>query len=552
MSLKSQQVTKEATAKRVQAAPAVKNRVRGSAGNHTLGMWVGRDAISGQLRATGGGQPKLTVSTPGDRYEQQADRVASQVMRMAEPQQPTSYDDGKVPPIGRAQTRRVGANKSGATLAPTVVHEVLRSSGQPLDPTTREFMESRFSQDFSRVRTHTSAQAAETAQGIGARAYTVGYNIVFGPGQYSPDVGTGKRLLAHELAHVIQQTARSQSPEARSVGGVVLGQTSGMLNRWFDLGYTSWTTNFGTAVVHHWVGTEQEWREVLKDADNDETYKTYLEGFLSLINNPELVYQTQHQFGWPNFVNTITRAPNHDEIMAFMRALYGLASELDLTPVPFSENYFLNSILKSELRGVIEKYQGDLLREISMKNPVKGSSIVVDDQGFKAVASEGEFEVSNSMINSAIHSSQEAVARLIVASAKNDDAAKDKAETLVINAAKVIRFTIDVQKARLARIEEMNSLVLDVIFDDILQLKKIPFVKAITEKLPAITSHLTKTANQMASSAMVSGDPDKQILDIDRTFIDHVKQLGPNGLNVLNEDDTNDLISLFGSALGAK
>jgi hypothetical protein len=91
------------------------------------------------------------------------------------------------------------------TEAPPIVDEVLRSPGQPLDPTTRAFMEPRFGHDFSRVRVHTDPRAAESAQAVNALAYTVGGNVVFGAGRYEPRTGEGRRLLAHELTHVAQQ-----------------------------------------------------------------------------------------------------------------------------------------------------------------------------------------------------------------------------------------------------------------------------------------------------------------------------------------------------------
>jgi hypothetical protein len=89
--------------------------------------------------------------------------------------------------------------------APSIVHEVLRSPGQPLAAGTRAFMEARFGYDLSQVRVHTDAQAAESARAVNALAYTVGHDVVFGAGQYAPEARAGKRLIAHELSHVIQQ-----------------------------------------------------------------------------------------------------------------------------------------------------------------------------------------------------------------------------------------------------------------------------------------------------------------------------------------------------------
>ncbi|MCK4791236.1 MAG: DUF4157 domain-containing protein [Desulfobacteraceae bacterium] len=101
--------------------------------------------------------------------------------------------------------QRRATNQAEPATVPPIVHEVLRSSGQPLDVTTRAFMEPRFGHDFSQVRVHTDARAARSAKAVNALAYTVGNDIVFDKGQYSPDTNEGNRILAHELSHVLQQ-----------------------------------------------------------------------------------------------------------------------------------------------------------------------------------------------------------------------------------------------------------------------------------------------------------------------------------------------------------
>jgi hypothetical protein len=85
------------------------------------------------------------------------------------------------------------------------VHDVLGSPGQPLPPATRAFFEPRFGHDFGGVRVHTDGQAAESARGMNAAAYTLGRDVVFGADQYAPETGQGRKLIAHELAHVVQQ-----------------------------------------------------------------------------------------------------------------------------------------------------------------------------------------------------------------------------------------------------------------------------------------------------------------------------------------------------------
>jgi hypothetical protein len=110
----------------------------------------------------------------------------------------------------RLALQRRATNKSEPATVPPIVHEVLRSPGQSLDPDTRTFMEVRFGHDFSQVRVHTDAKAAESARAVNAMAYTAGQDVVFSAGQYTPRTNAGQRLLAHELTHVVQQGGVSQ------------------------------------------------------------------------------------------------------------------------------------------------------------------------------------------------------------------------------------------------------------------------------------------------------------------------------------------------------
>lgn len=109
----------------------------------------------------------------------------------------------------KAEASELGSRN--ASLVPPVVYEALRSPGQPLDPATRAFMEPSFGRDFSGVRVHTDAKAAESAQAVNALAYTVGQDVIFGADQYAPETAPGRRLLAHELAHTAQQAGRGPS-----------------------------------------------------------------------------------------------------------------------------------------------------------------------------------------------------------------------------------------------------------------------------------------------------------------------------------------------------
>ncbi|UCF91853.1 MAG: DUF4157 domain-containing protein [Desulfobacterales bacterium] len=177
-------------------------------------------------------QPKLTIGAPEDKYEEEAERVAEHVMRMPGPrlQSRAAPEDEKEKELLRTETlvqrqgklegeqedeellqtkpllqQRVNDGAGMPSETPPVVHEVLRSPGQPLDPATRAFMEPRFGRDFSQVRVHTDAKASESARVVNSVAYTVGQDAVFGQGRFAPFSMAGRQLLAHELAHTVQQ-----------------------------------------------------------------------------------------------------------------------------------------------------------------------------------------------------------------------------------------------------------------------------------------------------------------------------------------------------------
>ncbi len=182
-------------------------------------------------------QAKLKIGQPGDKYEQEADRVAEQVMRMPEPSVQRKgcsspgckeEDEDKI-----LQAKSVGsAGSAPAQVDHPLIQNVLSSPGQPLDAGTRSFMEPRFGQDFSGVRVHTDGQAAESAQAVNARAYTVGRDVVFGAGQYVPESYQGKRLMAHELTHVgQQQNLEKARPELMSE----ISKTVSLANNYFSL-----------------------------------------------------------------------------------------------------------------------------------------------------------------------------------------------------------------------------------------------------------------------------------------------------------------------------
>ena len=153
-------------------------------------------------------KPILTV--PGDALEQEADAAADRVMRM----------EGSVPPLPPAPVtcpatvRRdddTGDGLDGLDTAAAV--RAAGHSGEPLPPALRADLEVRFGHDFRQVRVHADAEAAAAARGVHAKAYATGRDIVFAAGRYAPETTAGRRLIAHELAHVVQQGAASHDAD---------------------------------------------------------------------------------------------------------------------------------------------------------------------------------------------------------------------------------------------------------------------------------------------------------------------------------------------------
>ena len=122
--------------------------------------------------------------------------------------------------VQRAPSTEGAAPQAGGEIAGLVNHAI-QSGGQSLDPDLRSFFEPRFGRDFSGVRVHTGAPAAESAKALTASAFTVGENIVFGAGRFQPASTEGKRLLAHELTHVVQQGRGGVAPTSEGAASAL-------------------------------------------------------------------------------------------------------------------------------------------------------------------------------------------------------------------------------------------------------------------------------------------------------------------------------------------
>lgn len=163
-------------------------------------------------------QRKLTIGESDDPMEQEADRVADQVLSM-----PANPAIGSAPP----RIQRFTEQPAGQTdTVPASVGRALASPGSSMEPMLRQDMELRFGHDFSRVRVHSDSAATQSVHEVNANAYTVGQNIVFGTGRFAPGAHEGRRLIAHELTHVVQQSGSegmgsSQHNEQRSPSSIL-------------------------------------------------------------------------------------------------------------------------------------------------------------------------------------------------------------------------------------------------------------------------------------------------------------------------------------------
>ncbi len=159
-------------------------------------------------------QAKLTVGAAGDKYEQEADRVARQVVnRIQAPQ--VNFNSSESNPVQRKISIQAFGGEGGDVSSEWESElNRARGGGQPLSPSLKESMEREFGADFSGVRVHTGAQADMLAKSIQAKAFTTGQDVFFRKGAYEPGSRGGQELIAHELTHVVQQNKRKQEKKA--------------------------------------------------------------------------------------------------------------------------------------------------------------------------------------------------------------------------------------------------------------------------------------------------------------------------------------------------
>ena len=150
-------------------------------------------------------QAKMNVGPVDDKYEREADQMAASVMRQLNAN-PADLNNIQRAPVQNHLQRMPNHGAEGGEVDASVAQQIgsLKGGGQSLPDTTQREMSDAFGADFSSVRIHSDARAAQLNRSLNARAFTTGSDIFFGGGQYNPQSSGGKELLAHELTHMIQ------------------------------------------------------------------------------------------------------------------------------------------------------------------------------------------------------------------------------------------------------------------------------------------------------------------------------------------------------------
>ena len=262
-------------------------------------------------------QAKLSIGAHDDPLELEADRVVDQVLAM-----PANSTVSAAPP--RIQRYARQAN-TGTVPVPASVDRVLASNGRPLDAPLQQDMGQRFGQDFSRVRVHAGADAEQSALDINAHAYTVGHHLVFGPGQFAPHTLTGRKLLAHELTHVVQQSASATQTVQRAT------MQLGAVTVTIDYGELSGVTS--AAMADHIVA---QITGLMADA-SDPTWDSMIRAL------PEAA-QRWLMFGLDLLTDNSAAVNGLEQTGAAVRLLYHAAHAVN-TPLPDPDGLFVREVL---------------------------------------------------------------------------------------------------------------------------------------------------------------------------------------------------------------
>ena len=294
------------------------------------------------------------------------------------------------------------------------------------------------------------------------------------------------------------------------------------VSRWTSLGYHEWDGIYSRVHRPVMVGTEAEWRARLKNMD-DEDEVDFARGFLETVNDPSVVGRTRHPNRWDNYRNTITRAPNDDEVMAFMRALYSLGDDLDL-PNTTSESGPFVRWFQQEFGDLIRRYQGRVIQEVS----ARGQTVTSAD--IKAVAKQGgSRQIVESMIMNAgatamkgidlVKTANQRPARTAEQRQAREVARRDAFGTIG-NSARTIRYTLEQHDDDV----KFQQGVIGMVFESVWEM--IPAGGALATGAKEL---LKLGLSKMLQGAAESDEPKAQAEKIFNEFVPAVNGLVPGG-----------------------
>lgn len=478
----------------------------------------------------------------------------------------------KVTALG-AQVSRARSAANRALVREALLRAVSRP-GQPLPEQVRAEFEDRFGADFGDVRVHTDEVAGESARAVGARAYTAGNHVVFDRGCFAPHTGPGSEVLAHELAHVLQQreggapgrgaphtavevsgpsdseeraadrhaaaalaplrnrNAPAPSPVRGGRPAVRPANRPLVVQRWANLGSWSWDTPFGHNSYPLMVGSEGEWRERLANLDDEDEIHAWLQGFVEAALDPGWASATRHPHGWSNFTNTVQRPPDDAEIMSFMRALYTAGDSLDLPGGgAFEAGGVRYSVLMDQLSRLVDRYQGRLIQEMGARGEVMSSTNI------RAVAAQTGRQVRLTMIVAAGAAAHKGVDLVMTANRLTGPAretAHAAAMETIRNAGRTIRHVLAEHDAQVAFQQQVVGQIFDTVWGTI------PGGNTLVEAGKGI---LKFGLGEALKKAQEDGGPSDQAETINAEFVRTCNRLVHEGLIV--SADAQDAINGF-------
>jgi hypothetical protein len=295
-------------------------------GNQAVQRLINSDKVGFDFAKIGILQPKLKVSQPNDVYEQEADRVAEQVMRMTDPsglvvpqgaaideerigrkcaackmeeEEEKEKEDKELQISRKHSTSRDTSSLEANDKTTNEIIDIRASNGSSLDANTGEFMMSRFGgYDFSNVKVHTDKRATRSAHSVNALAYTVGNDIVFGEGQYQPGTLEGRKLLAHELTHVIQgggMIQRQPGPVDDRPMNVPSEDAEALAKALEDDFYSFYNLILHAQIVPNYTSTRQE---IITKLDSWHMPEIFAGGLLeNPLNHLDQIIKYTHELG---------------------------------------------------------------------------------------------------------------------------------------------------------------------------------------------------------------------------------------------------------------